>query len=328
MADFPNEVYTRSPSRGYTHGQHGRNGEGGFEMKVISKTAIVFAFGIVMSAALSSVHAICSVAGVTFTSNYFDAPVGQDPAATVGVFWGKGQYDPSSGVGTDNGTAPSSTWVRGVRGVGFYLAGEWASDPFYDGCIQDAPNPQPATMAAAWTTSDGATSYFVALCAVEDVAGTFNSLTDIPGFRMTQIPKPVIHSSGSVGTTTTVTAGHAPLPGGVYNTRGCTLGVTGFKIYTQTVPRNAPAPGGTVSRRPSSGWTLLGTASQASGDVTGQVECAVSSDIYLMMTLVLDGNVELLQGSSNSARVECGPNGLTATGHAAVTAILRGDVFE
>lgn len=275
-------------------------------MKVISKIAIVFALGLLVSAGLSNVFATCGVPGTTFTCNYYDAPIGQDVLATAGTFWGIGQFNPASPGGTDNGLTLSSSWLRYTPGLGFYLAGDWAGD-IYDGCIQDPPNPQPARMGAVWTTSDGTDSYFVALCATEETAGgTFGTFTDIPGTAMTQVPKPRINASSRAGGITSLTVGLEPSVGGVYNTGGCTLAITGFKIYQQTVPRNAPAP--SASRNPGAGWVLLGQGTESTADVAGDVNCAVDSDVYLMSTLLLDGNVELKQGSRNATKVECGPN--------------------
>jgi hypothetical protein len=273
-------------------------------MKVISKIAIVSVLSLLVAAGANNVLAACGTPGTTFTSNYFDTPVGQDPAATVGAFWGVGQYDPASPAGHDNGLWASSEWLRYTPGAGFYLAGDWSSSALIDGCIQNPPNPQPARMAVAWTASSGDDSYFVALCSTEDAIGSFGTLVDIPGVPMTQIPKPKVNGSSRAGTTTNLQVGTDPLVGGVYNTGGCTLAVTGFKIYTHTVPRGITP---TASRNSNVGWTLLGSSSGA--DVSGQVTCAVDSDIYLMSTVVLDGNVELKSGSRNGAtKVECGPN--------------------
>jgi len=274
-------------------------------MKVIFKIAIVLTVGVLMTAGLSNVSAFCTVPGTTFTPQYFDAPIGQDPAATSGRFWGLGNFNPASPGGSDNGNAPSATWLRYTPGSGFYLAGDWAGDPLYDGCIQDPPNPQPAHMAVEFSTSDGTDSYFVALCSTEDAGGTFGTLQDIPGTAMTRVPKPVVTASSRAGTTTNLTVGLEPLSGGVYNTGGCTLALTGVKVYQQTVPRNAPAPTAPGSRSPGAGWTLLG---QGTNSVAGGVNCATDGDIYLLSTLVFDGNVELGQGSRNSTKVECGPN--------------------
>ena len=142
----------------------------------------------------------------------------------------------------------------------------------------------------------------------EETASTLDALVgDVPGASMVPVPKPRINASSRAGNTTNLTVGHQPLAGGVLNGGGCTLAVTGFKVYQQSVPRNAPAPSSAISRRTNSGWTLLGPAAAPGGDVSGQVTCGVDSDVYLMTTVVLDGNVELQQGSSNSLKVQCGP---------------------
>jgi len=283
-------------------------------MKVISKFAIVLAVGALVAAGSSNVFATCALPGSSFTSQYFDAPAGfQDVSQAQGKFWGLGQFNPASPGGTDNGLIGpgdgAEPWLRYFGGAGFYVFGDWAGN-LYDGCPQDAPNPQPARMALQWTTSDGSDSYFVAICATEDAFGAF-PVADIPSAPMVRVPKPVIHASSRAGTTTNLTVGTEPLSGGVYNTGGCPLAVTGFKIYTQTVPRNAAAPSGPNSRT-TNGWTLLG--SSAGADVAGAVNCATDGDVYLLTTLVLDGNVEIGQGSRNSTKVECGPNLATPSG--------------
>jgi hypothetical protein len=279
-------------------------------MKVISKFAIVLAMGVLVAAGSSNVFATCALPGSGWVSNYFDAPVGQSVAEAAGSFWGLGQYNPASPGGTDNGLIGPVDWLRYIPGAGFYTVGDWSSN-LYDGCPQDPPNPQPARFGVQWTTSDGNDSYFAALCAGEDIFGAF-PIVDIPGSPMSRVPKPVIHASSRLGTTTNLTVGTEPIPA-VQNTNGCALAVTGFKIYTQTVPRNAPAPTGPASRNPIGGWTLLGQ-SAGGGDVAGGVNCAVDGDIYLLTTLVLDGNVEIGQGSRNSTKVECGPNLATPSG--------------
>jgi len=281
-------------------------------MKVISKFAIVLAVGALVAAGSSNVFATCALPGSGWVSSYFDAPIGQSLSSAQGKFWGLGQFNPASPGGTDNGLiGPADgveTWLRYVPGAGFYTTGDWSSN-LYDGCPQDPPNPQPARMGIEWTTSDGTDSYFVALCAGEDQFGSF-PIVDIPGTPMARVPKPVVHASSRAGTTTNLTVGTEPIPA-VQNTNGCTLAVTGFKVYSQTVPRNGAAPSGPNSRT-TNGWTLLGTSSGA--DVAGAVNCATDGDVYLLTTLVLDGNVEISQGSRNSTKVECGPNLATPSG--------------
>lgn len=276
-------------------------------MKVISKIAIVLTVGALASAGMSNVHATCAVPGTTFGSDYFTSPIAQDPLLATGRFWGIGQFNPASPGGTDSGNALPQGFVRSGPG-GFYIAGDWSTDALYDGCIQDPPNPQPAKMAVAWTTSDGSDSYFVALCSDEDASGTFNNMFSIAPGAMSRVPKAVVHASSRAGNTTNLTVGHEPIVGGVFNT-GCALAVTGYKVYQQAVPRDAPAPSSPVSRSPAAGgWTLLGQGTESSADIVGQVTCGTNQDIYLLTTLVLDGNVEIGQGSRNSTRVECGPN--------------------
>ena len=287
-------------------------------MKVISKIAIVLTVGLLVSAGMSNVYAVCGATqSTTFTSNYFDAPVGQDPASTRGVFWGIGQYDPLPGVGTDNGLYPSSEWLRYTPGSGFYIAGEWAGDVRIDNCIQGGANPQPARMGVAWATSDGITTYFTAMCAKEDPnTAQFDTFLQIPGQPMAAVPRPRVTASSRSGNQTTLTACHEPVVGGIFNQpgSGCTLTTNGFRSYYQVVPRNGAAP---TQRPPTGGWILLGTAGNDASCASGVVTCAVDSDIYLSTTLrfdVFDGvpgsnPVELGLGSANGlTKVECGPN--------------------
>ena len=281
-----------------------------------ARIAFATAAGALLSVGAPGARATCGLPGTVFTSSYYDAPIGQDPDLTKGSFWGLGHFDPAHPGGTDNGDVPSSTWLYYTQTVGFYLAGDWSMYS-YDGCIQDPPNPQPATMAAMWTTSDGNDSYYVAMCAVEDEFGGFNSFVQIPDGPMFRVPKAVIHQISRAPNTVNISVGHQPLAGsGVYRQGGCPLAVTGFKVFQRSVPRNAPAPNGPGSRSPESGWTLLGEGPEGA-DVIGQASCEGDTDIYLMIALVLDGNVALQQGSRNSTRVECGPNLATPSGDGA-----------
>lgn len=251
----------------------------------------------------SAVHAMCDLPGYLFTSDYFTAPVTQELSSVRGVFWEAGKFHPASPAGTDNGTYPASEWIRATPGLGFYLAGDWASDPRIDGCIRTPPEPPTGKMNVVWTTSDGIDSYFVALCATADASGTFNGLAAIPGTAMTRLPRAVIRGSSRAGATIILRIALEPFAGGVYHADGCSLAVTSYRVYQRAVSRNAPSP---LGRSPTDGWILAGQAPFGS-DFFTEFACGGDSDRYLMATLVLDGNVEVPYGSRNSSNLQCGP---------------------
>jgi hypothetical protein len=122
---------------------------------------------------------------------------------------------------------------------------------------------------------------------------------------MTRVPTARVFSSARPSPNRLMlTVGHDPLAGGVYNAGDCTLAVTGFKVYYAQVPSFSPAP---ATRDPAAGgWTFFGSATTGN-HATGEVTCDTThpTDIFLMVTLVLDGNVELERGGPSPFRVEC-----------------------
>jgi hypothetical protein len=270
-------------------------------MKVILRTAVVF--GVVGMLASLPAGAFCSLPS-TFTSNYIQG-TNEDNTAVLGTFWGLGQHNPAEGLGHDSTGFPAADWVRATPGSGIYLAGDWAGDVRIDGCVQDPPNPQPAKMAfvlSAPGAAPGSTVY-AAGCGVEDVGGNFFFLAggNAPG---APLPKPQITASSRPDSSSVqITVDPPTLGGGIFDEGACSLGITGYRVYTRNVPRNAAAP---ADRVRSNGWVAAGPASPTASQSTMTIPCSGNEDVYVAYTLVFTDGIELEHVGANSTVVQCG----------------------
>jgi hypothetical protein len=278
-------------------------------MKVISRIVIVLA-AVALMASLPA-GATCALAS-SWYGDYFTGTNG-DPTTAIGAFWGVGEYVAASPGGHDNGTAApgdnslGTAWLRG-GGDFLYIAGDWAGDARYDGCVQTPPdNPQPARMAFAISmpgSAPGSTVYFGG-CAVEDISGNFTFATGADVVSA-PIPKPVVTGTSRAPGNVTVTLAGPPVGGGLADEAGCNLGVTSYRIYTQNVDRDDPAP----SSRERNTWIAGSAATPTASPTTLTVPCATDQDVYLSYSLLItdaDGaSVELGHVGANSTVVQCG----------------------
>lgn len=247
-------------------------------------------------------------------------PIGPNAKVT---FWGLGAGDPAIGFGNDNGAydmiAAGGVYVYGY-GVG---AGYDPNASFWYG----------ATIFGSWDggTTDGCVGGNNCMCVLitdeEGGVGTFaisggmatanfdtffNRSGTSDGGRsnapivLVPIPSPQINGSSRDVATNDVTFNmNVPAVGsGDYTQDGCACAPTAYRILQTVVPRGGMPP----TSRDLGAWTDLGGANiGVATDVTSNCG-SQDNDVYLATQLVFDSGFGTHTVSSNSTRVECGPN--------------------
>ena len=253
-----------------------------------------------------------------------------------GTFWVVTAGDPAAGVGSDSGTFPArlqnpygyyyaadpsqTGWVTNYAGYPPYLDRSWASSQEIDGCpdITAAPGTPGLCTAMVLTDEVDGQSYFALLAVENDAIGNYNFAQPSGEIRLQPLDRaagvpgvsaggPVIAGSTRLGSTGVELQINAPMLGGdnVNIDGACGNVVTGYKVFTQVLPRGSVPPS---SRDSSAGWVEAGGAN--SGETaTVQVDCSAGdSDIYVTTSLTLDSGFETPVVSANSQKVDCGTN--------------------
>ncbi|MCP3979627.1 MAG: hypothetical protein GY716_09895 [bacterium] len=261
-----------------------------------------------------------------FTPQYFDHYVyGYTPPVTenlYGVWWRLGTGNPVEGLGDDSGTFD----VIGSGAVYFYgpspgyytyygglLFTGWGANPNIDGCVQQADS----CTCLLLVDQTGDHMQMALLAARSDATLTTEFAqpgTDGGGnagpIVLRRIPKPQIVGVARVfpGEIEIALVQH-PLPG-IYDTGDCNCEEGAmFSIYSQEVQRGSPPP----STRDLSAWTYE-TNPVPLGQVTHLLThaCFSDADVYLaaeiLFTTTEDGAFSTQRVTTNSTRIECGPN--------------------
>lgn len=246
-------------------------------------------------------------------------------AARSAVFWALGGGDPVIGVGNDNGDWTDENWLYGYYypGYGYYpftLLTAWDA-PGVDGCLNLTGGlGQPGTCTCLLLTDEVAgVGKFAAVSVQTDAGGAsyLNRTTGGAPVVLQDMPKPqIIGSTRDPVTFNIVMNVSVPAPTlGVYEapTCGCAEPVA-YKLYQAVVARGAAPP----TSRDVAGWTLMNLAGAVPQPPTGTpagtpvaVEslCGSSNtDVYVTAQLVFDSGFATDVVSTNSTRVECGPN--------------------
>jgi len=276
-------------------------------MKVISRIAVVLVAVGVVASLVTPAYAIC-VNASQFNGAYsaLTSPAGTPDIGRVkGNFWSLGN------TAISNGSWPADQWVRIYLGSQYYIAGDWAQDPGIAGCPHDAPAPQPAHMVYTLQDDNGVDSFYTVQCIQEDPQQNFVFTPNGALNPMVPFPKPRITASSRTGTTTNLTVTHQPLDAaGALSDGTCGSLITGFRVYSKTVPRGGPAP----TTRARASWDPQGGTQPLGGSVPAATTCAVDSDVYLATSLIFADGVESQIVSADATKVECGPNIATPEG--------------
>lgn len=267
-------------------------------MKVISKLGIV----LVVCAVIASLPASagCGIANNrNFGSYSYYAGIQGGLPNAVGSFWQLGSF-----ATANNGATPIQLWAGNCAGctVGpddsIYLAGSWG-DATTLGCPTDPPAlPKMAFMLSGPAAGGGAV--FGAGCGTPD-AGSGNYLFGAAGVLvpMQAIPKVNVTGSTRAPGQVTVNIGAPSVPGGLLDEGSCGLGVQSYRVYAQTVARNAPAP----TDRARGTW---GVAQGGVSPSSLTLPCVGNQDIYLAYSVVLNDGQESAHVGANSTVVQCG----------------------
>jgi hypothetical protein len=280
-----------------------------------------------------------------------------------GFFWSFGGGNPVVGLGNDNGANKGnyySNWLHprapstGPAFVGGG-SGHWAY-PGTDGCIDfDGSNGNHTTAGLPDVNEcniivlndlQGDNAYFGVFAVAPNPNNALNfEYTTVTGFpnplNLAVLPKPQVISStpfggGQVSMTVRVDPGPLTPANGFYlhcsPAQNAAI-LTGWRLYTRSVPTGAPKPSsptgraldqstdGTFPNFPASApilppWVLNGGTHPIGVDASITVPCNDDNDFFMCATLTFGGasNItgaadwELKFCSMNSTRVQCGPN--------------------
>jgi hypothetical protein len=241
-----------------------------------------------------------------------------------GVFWSYGV-----GQANNNGSFGVENWVYyyGLPSYQFYTSASmftsWAATADIVGCLFNGGT-TPGVLdgdectCTLLTDQDGNTGYYAALGNGIDAGGdTYYGQPGQAPITLKPIPKPTIVGSFRDPVTFDITL-DLNVTGADGNYLGdtgaaCNCGATGYKILAQVLPRGAQPP---ADRAAGTGWNALSLAGGALQEVnpigspiTVESLCGSSDqDVYLATQLFFDSDFSTSVVSSNSTKVECGPN--------------------
>jgi hypothetical protein len=248
-------------------------------------------------------------------------------AAASGVFWALGGGDAADGVGNDNGTWLSENWLYGYYYPGygfapFTLFTAWDA-PGVDGCINLTGGlGSPGTCTCILLTDElNGVGKFAAVSVQTDAGGDsyLNRTTGNAPIVLRDMPKPqILGSTRDPGTFNIVMNITVPPPAsGLYEaaTCGCAEAVS-YKLYQAVVPRgDAPPASRDIAVGGWSEMNLAGAVPQPLGGTPAGTPVSVESlcgasntDVFVTAQLVFDSGFATDVVSTNSTRVECGPN--------------------
>ncbi len=234
-----------------------------------------------------------------------------------GVFWSLGSGDPAVGLGNDNGALEAVVAsYPGAYTYGFLklyptspvlLRTDW-NQPGIDGCALELGVPL-ACVGVLLTDQDAAgNGYFLMQTIEANANNNFEMLAPGGGGALTLAPLPRPGITGSTRIDAgTVQLDLAPpnLQNGLVLDPDCEPPLVGYRILSQAVASGAQPP----SSRDIADWTDLSPAVVPPGTGTSvQVTCSGDQDIYLTTAIDFDSGYRTTFVSTNSTRVECGPN--------------------
>lgn len=277
--------------------------------------------------------------GAVFTPNYYYGAPGYAPgmypgnppvtSAFEGVFWSVGTGDPAIGSGDDSGAFTVDYWFSyyALPSIAYYESGQifttWAANSIIDGCISNAGVATTTCTCVLLTDQNGVDGQYALIANATDVnEDTFLAQLGTDGngnpgqIVLASIPKPSIESSlyngstGDITLTVNVSGGSADYN---LNPGTCPCGPTGYKIFQIQMPFNSPPP----DTRDVAAWTesvLPGGGAQPvtpmGADVAIESICGIAErqDVYLATQLFFDSDFTTSVVSTDSTRIECGPN--------------------
>ncbi|MCP3979205.1 MAG: hypothetical protein GY716_07710 [bacterium] len=253
--------------------------------------------------------------------------------AIRGVWWRLGTGNPDLGAGDDSGNfnfiAANDLYFYGPGAYGSYFGGNffsgWGASFSIDGCIG------PGNCTCLLFVDVTADDTFLALVGARanlsestefDLPGSDGSGNAAP-IILRKLDKPtIVHTERNPDTLDLdLIAVKVGPPRGIYDTGPCACAEgASFRIYGMLLPRGSPPPD---SRNLSSGWALMKTAAGTDQPstlvgkgVALRSACGASDHDLYLAALIEFNTVErgsepftsMLRVSSNSTRIECGPN--------------------
>ncbi|MCP3980525.1 MAG: hypothetical protein GY716_14580 [bacterium] len=243
-----------------------------------------------------------------------------------GVWWRLGAGNPTIGLGDDSGAfdfiADGAVYFYGPGAYGSYFGANiftgWGADGSVDGCIELSDQ----CSCVLLSDSDGDDTKFALIAARSDA--NLQTFFEQPGndgsgnfaaIILKSLPQPNVVQANRNPVTNDLDLIRVrvdPPSQGVYAKDGCQCGPSGYKVLAQILPRGSAAP----STRSLGAWSELPTVGGgAQGETNlGQTidlesQCGASNvDIWLTAQVFFTDGFSASTVSSNSTRVECGPN--------------------
>lgn len=285
---------------------------------------------IAIVAAAVPAEAACANAR-TFSSGYIYTPGGGSEGVTENVkgsFWVIGAGNPQPLVGNDNGQwAPRQASIS--YGPGYYygsdagwlyiytgypanildgVSGSWANisaAAFSDGCPDAAIPAGNLCMAAVLTDQVGGQGYYLLMTDAADASGNYQ-FAGGGRLDLAPIPRPtVVGSDNTSASSVTLSIGAPDLSNGLYLDPACNDAIAAYRVVAQILPDGSSPP----DDRDAANWDVdLSGPVDPSVGVDVVANCSGNQDIYLATVVEFDSGFQTTQVSSNSTRVECGPN--------------------
>lgn len=296
-------------------------------MKTLSKLAFVAAAALLVSVAVQPAMAAC---GTSFlipipgpinnqgSCNFCYSDVPNLSGNAEGVFWSLGTGIPGDNQGDDSdGFDFQSGWAYGTAPLlGYYGAGDWynyqrsfdtnwAAAGAIDGCVTNAgPNGSTCTCVLITDTDHQGNSFF-GLFSDQSDASSGNFDFGSADRTLAPLPKARILNSVRNAGAVELTVGLEAVSGGLFQDPNCNCGPTGYRVRTQSVAQNAPAP----SSRAVASWTdRTGVIPVGNNGAFTEACAGQNTDVYVAAQLVFADGFESPFVSVQTTKVACNPN--------------------